>query len=401
MEMMSPEKVAEAYGGDKAKIAQAARMGVIDPTTAVMAGMFIDRMRGAAAQEQAPKSSVAQDVMQGPTMEAGIASLPVPEREYAGGGIVAFADGGDVAYDPMTGLPIYGEPPRNTKISLGELFGTDTQQNLRDFLGVPPTDKPKPPVNPPPAPRASAVPSKKAADSDVNSFEAYQDLLKKAGVDGSLAARVRQQVAEGREKSTDEREDARNMALINAGLSVLGGKSPYALQNLGLAKAGVESYASDIKALKADEKERLKVERDLDMAEDARKRGDVKTYMEFRDKAEQRDIQRQQANAAIAHYNRPSQFAEMMAAYKADPEGFAKAMAAQKPGFETAENQRIKNADEALAKNMLYFSLARSKKPEDQQRAREIEKATYARYGVTPSGDTLRTGQKANFVGFE
>jgi len=398
MEMVSPEKVAEAYGGDKARIAQAARMGVIDPTTAVMAGMFIDRIRGAAAEERAPKTSVAQDVMQGPTMEAGIASLPVPEREYAGGGIVAFADGGDVVYDPMTGLPIYGEPPRNTKISLGELFGTDTQQNLRDFLGVPPTDKPKPPVNPPPAPRASAVPSKKAADSDVNSFEAYQDLLKKAGVDDSLAARVRQQVAEGREKSAGEREDARNMALINAGLSVLGGKSPYALQNLGLAKAGVESYAADIKALKADEKERLKVERDLDMAEDARKRGDVKTYMEFRDKAEQRDIQRQQANAAIAHYNRPSQFAEMMAAYKADPEGFAKAMAAQKPGFETAEVQKLKVGLEQINKALIMM------KPKDPNRP-ALEARRDQILNALSSGDSggmqKETGQKAKFVGFE
>ncbi len=110
MDMMSPEKVAAEYGGNKQKIAQAVQMGLIQPTVAVMAGMFIDRMRGAAMQEQAPQSTVAQDTM-APTqaapaglgaisqapMEGGLEALPTPNldnAEYAGGGIVAFANGG-------------------------------------------------------------------------------------------------------------------------------------------------------------------------------------------------------------------------------------------------------------------------------------------------------------------
>lgn len=130
MDMMSPEKVAAKYGGDKQKIGQAAQMGLLNPTVAVMAGMFIDRMRGAAMQEQVPQSTVAQDVMAPATQmaglgatpqaqtapqmatqmaavptgtrtlaEGGLSSLPVDEDmfpdEYAGGGIVAF-QGGDL-----------------------------------------------------------------------------------------------------------------------------------------------------------------------------------------------------------------------------------------------------------------------------------------------------------------
>lgn len=96
--MMSPSKVAEQYGGDKRRIAEAMQMGLISPTVGVMAGMFIDRMRGAAAQEQADKRTVAQDVM----AERGLASLPVDEsmvpggEGYAGGGVVAFANRGFV-----------------------------------------------------------------------------------------------------------------------------------------------------------------------------------------------------------------------------------------------------------------------------------------------------------------
>ena len=137
-DLLSAEKVAAKYGGDKRKIGQAAQMGLVNPTVAVMAGMFIDRMRGAAAQEQQPTTTVAQDVMapapatqmaglgatpqaqtppqmpdQAPTQmaaapamaaqtatlaEGGLAALPVDEDmfpdEYAGGGIVAFEEGG-------------------------------------------------------------------------------------------------------------------------------------------------------------------------------------------------------------------------------------------------------------------------------------------------------------------
>ena len=139
-DLLSAEKVAAKYGGDKRKIGEAAQMGLVNPTVAVMAGMFIDRMRGAAIKEQQPTTTVAQDVMapatqmaglgatsqaqaapqmpaqmlaQAPTQmaaapamaaqtatlaEGGLAALPVDEDmfpdEYAGGGIVAFDNGG-------------------------------------------------------------------------------------------------------------------------------------------------------------------------------------------------------------------------------------------------------------------------------------------------------------------
>jgi len=151
--LQSPEKVAEAYGGNKQKIAQAIQMGALDPTSGLLAGMFIDRMRSAQAMEQAPQQSVAQKVFappapppapaglgaigpqgggmpapQGPQVASaapmgmpapmgqppvgmaaggmtelpdsyGLESLPIPdnmynEESFAGGGIVAFAGGG-------------------------------------------------------------------------------------------------------------------------------------------------------------------------------------------------------------------------------------------------------------------------------------------------------------------
>lgn len=60
------KEVAERYGGNKQKIAQAAAIGALGPEgplLAVTAGMYIDRMRAAQMQEQAPTQTVAQQVM--------------------------------------------------------------------------------------------------------------------------------------------------------------------------------------------------------------------------------------------------------------------------------------------------------------------------------------------------
>jgi hypothetical protein len=64
--IQSPEAIAKEYGGNKQKIAQAMQMGIIDPTAGMLAGMFIDRMRAAAQQEQAPQQTIAQQVFAPP-----------------------------------------------------------------------------------------------------------------------------------------------------------------------------------------------------------------------------------------------------------------------------------------------------------------------------------------------
>jgi len=161
-DLLSAEKVAAKYGGDKRKIGQAAQMGLVNPTVAVMAGMFIDRMRGAAIKEQQPTTTVAQDVMapapatqmaglgatpqaqaapqmpaQAPTQmaaapamaaqtatlaEGGLAALPVDEDmfpdEYAGGGIVAFQGGGTtIPFDELSPVGRDAVVPGNTMSS--------------------------------------------------------------------------------------------------------------------------------------------------------------------------------------------------------------------------------------------------------------------------------------------
>lgn len=63
--IQAPEDIAKEYAGNKQMIAQAAQMGVVDPTAAVLAGMFIDRMRSAQGMEVGQMPSVAQQVLGG------------------------------------------------------------------------------------------------------------------------------------------------------------------------------------------------------------------------------------------------------------------------------------------------------------------------------------------------
>ena len=109
--LQSPEQIAKDYGGNKQKIAEGMQMGIIDPTAGTLAGMFIDRMRSAAQQEQAPQQSVAQQVftppappappMGGPPAPAGLGATPeaaqMPPMPGMGG--------------PPPGAPPMGGPP--------------------------------------------------------------------------------------------------------------------------------------------------------------------------------------------------------------------------------------------------------------------------------------------------
>ena len=101
--LQSPEVIAKDYGGNKQKIGQAAQLGVIDPTAAVLAGMFIDRMRAAQVKEQVPQQTIAQQVFAPPAPPMppmGGAPPPPPPMPPMGG-----------APPPPPMPPMGGAPP--------------------------------------------------------------------------------------------------------------------------------------------------------------------------------------------------------------------------------------------------------------------------------------------------
>lgn len=101
MERQIAEVQALATKYSKAELGRMVQMGLLDPQKAMMAGMMIDRIQKQNAQP--PQTTVAEDVFgtkqpqpQHPQQPAGLEALPAENiGEYAGGGIVAFADGGE------------------------------------------------------------------------------------------------------------------------------------------------------------------------------------------------------------------------------------------------------------------------------------------------------------------
>ena len=119
--LQAPEQIAKDYMGNKQKIAAAAQAGTLDPTAAVLAGMFIDRMRSAATQEQAPASTVAQDVLSPPQMGVG---APPPGMPPMGA--------------PPMGAPPMGMPPQMGAGPAGPMGGMGAPAGLGALPPGPP-----------------------------------------------------------------------------------------------------------------------------------------------------------------------------------------------------------------------------------------------------------------------
>ena len=136
----------------KTQLQKMAQMGLIDTTKAVMAGMMIDRIskqnmvppattvaEDALTPPQAPPQAAPQGPPQmgpggaPPQASAGIAALQSNIPEMAGGGIVAFADGGDMPSYKDEGLVSRRDFPVVTK-SQQKLMDTDRFQILADEL---------------------------------------------------------------------------------------------------------------------------------------------------------------------------------------------------------------------------------------------------------------------------
>lgn len=360
--IQAPEEIAKEYAGDKQRIAQAAQMGVVDPTAAILAGMFIDRMRGAQAQEGASPPTVAQDVMggappappaspspapgglgamppmapqmapqmgpmppQGAPMEApmgmaegGIVGLNIPDTMfdepsnggfddgYAGGGIVAFADGGPTGssswgsyieemvrrLDPN--IQVAGRartPARNAEVGgvAGSYHLIDAARDIRTPEGMDKSEfiaqlksvfgpdydilpskgasvhiEPGPKLGERvragvPASNAPAVTPERDVSTAAGRMGSLEDILaavqginRKSPMEQEAEARVRARLEE--RASTEDYEKQRKgdmwQTLAEIGFNMASSKSPYVLQAIG------EAAAAAMPGARADRKER-------------------------------------------------------------------------------------------------------------------------------------------------
>jgi hypothetical protein len=74
----------------------------------------------------------------------------------------------------------------------------------------------------------------------------------------------------------EAKDEARNMALLQAGLGILGGTSPYALQNIGRGAAGaVDTYGTQMRDIRRQERESLGQRAALDLKKQEQALADI------------------------------------------------------------------------------------------------------------------------------
>ena len=282
---------------------EAVKQGKIKPTTeaGVVANIYNRIVNEALAQQAQTETTVFQDntrpapqmglaaaqQMQGQPAGAGLDQIPVPEQMFnqpqgmAGGGIVAFQSAGFVADRRLLAMmngqeraeyQMTGKIPERLQ---PRMEGSDARF-ARQGTGVPMSSAGlaaqgfTPPTAPSSLPSAAsnlpstaqtaaqqaAVPTPEPTIEDL----VKQDLEMRNRILGVDPTRAKlKELYEKQEKSAEE--DSRKdqaMRLIEAGLGISGGTSPYFAANLAGAAPAIKGYGEDVRARRKEATERAK-----------------------------------------------------------------------------------------------------------------------------------------------
>lgn len=260
----------------QAQIIKLAQMGQIPPAVVPIIISEKARMSQQAAQMQAaqsptPPTVLEQAMAQNAQAEVpmnGVAAIPTQmfdAQNYASGGIVAFQGGG------MADA---------TRV----IYGGDEEQD------------------------APAVASPAVGSLDAYIREAAARRAEARKPSEAMLALERSLTEPGRFR--EARDEARNMALLQAGLGILGGTSPYALQNIGRGAAGAaEAYGAQMRDIRGQERDALRQRAALDLKKQEQALADIasgeaqytaaqKAALEERKLASREEIERQRSESA-------------------------------------------------------------------------------------------------------
>ena len=230
---------------EKAQMAQAAAN--MQAMQQPMPPSVVEQAMATNAQAEAPQAQPQMMAMapqqEMPPMDTGVASLPVDNSLYnmAGGGIVAFDNGGG--------------------IDLASMYNTATKEMDEES--------------------ARRIPNPYAYSSrvDPNRVEelvgARGALRERIAPESEEVRKIKELLADQARKTTDVRTDAWTRAL-EAGLGILGGESPYALTNIGKgSQAAVKGFAEDVKERRKQTLTDMQLKLQLEEAARKEKLGDI------------------------------------------------------------------------------------------------------------------------------
>jgi hypothetical protein len=181
-----------------------------------------------------------------PPMDTGVASLPVPEEMYSGEG---YAGGGIVAFDNGGG------------IDLASMYNAATKEMDEDSA--------RREVNP--YVYSSRVDPNRIAEL----VETRGAMRERIAPQSAKVDAIQRYLDDQARKNTDVRTDAWTRAL-EAGLGILGSDSPYALTNIGKgAQAAVKGFAEDVKERRKQTLADMQLQLQLDEAARKEKLGDI------------------------------------------------------------------------------------------------------------------------------
>jgi hypothetical protein len=121
-----------------------------------------------------------------------------------------------------------------------------------------------------------------------------------AGVDPGFYKKQADELMAEREALKADKSEAANMALVKAGLGIMGGTSQFAFENIGKgAMPAIESYGADIKDVKAQERLMKQAEMKMAEAEQAMARGDVDAAMKAMEAREDKIFDIKSKNAEL------------------------------------------------------------------------------------------------------
>ena len=209
----------------------------MDPSTAMDkdAGINTNMIKQSPSLASQPSSVLAAG--------SGIANLPIPEPSFAGGGIIAFEEGG-LALDPDE-LTVPKNPYDPLFPSIANLRPVEIPQSL----------------------------------SFDEFTEGRRQREKAYGVDPDIYRTQAEELRAEREALKADRDKAANMALLKSGLGIMGGTSQFALENIAKgAMPGIEGFERDVKDIKQQENLLNQSVRQMQMAEQAQKRGDIAAF---------------------------------------------------------------------------------------------------------------------------
>jgi hypothetical protein len=213
---------------------------------------------------------------------------------------------------------------------------------------------------------SDAEPTKKASDVMAD----YNATLKEAGYDFNLLSKQMADLAKEKEELKGNKTEAVNLRLLEAGLGILGGESPYAFVNIGKgATPALQGLAKDIKEIQKRRKEYDKETRQLQMMQNQMAEGRGKYTFDTleKQKAEQRRAKEREEAAKLDMFKSmwSNQTSLQVARISAAREGETSREISQMPGktrmekvrnFYEASRKRTNPAEAAYVKTLETYA---------------------------------------------